>query len=122
MTGIHTQEDNKTTLFCSTDRENCCTDKFNNNIIPGSWFSPNESKILINSHIALGDQTVGLNLSPSLPSGLYHCEMMDRDNVTHHLYAGIYHKDEGMQCMLKIIILILCCCNYSQRAVNYDLT
>ena len=83
-------------LFCSTDRENCCNDEFD---IPGSWFLPNGSKISTNTqliNIALGNQTVGLNVSPNLPSGIYHCEMMDRDNVTHHLYAGIYPEDEGM--------------------------
>ena len=89
-----TQEDNAA-LFCSTDRENCCIDEFN---IPGSWFLPNGSKISTNIqslHIALGNQTVGLIISPDLPTGIYHCEMMDRDNVTHHLYVGIYHENEG---------------------------
>ena len=102
-----TQEGNAA-LFCSTDREKCCVKEFN---IPGSWFLPNGSKISSSStntslyNIALGDQTVGLNISPDLPRGLYHCEMMDRDNMTHHLYAGIYLEDEGtMQYMLKIII------------------
>ena len=84
-----TQKEEKL-LFCSTDRE---IDKFN---LPGSWFLPNGSKISQSLHITLGNQTVGLNLSPDLPSGIYHCEMMDRDNVTHHLYAGIYPEDEGM--------------------------
>ena len=94
---MHTQENNETTLFCSTDRENCCVDEFN---IPGSWFLPSGSKISNNQslHITLGNQTVGLNISPDSPSGIYHCEMMDRDNVMHHLYAGIYHENEGMQC------------------------
>ena len=90
-----TQEEDKV-LSCSTDRESCCIDEFN---IPGSWFLPNGSKIPNNTqslHIALGNQTMGLNISPELPSGIYHCEMMDRDNVTHHLYAGIYPEGEGM--------------------------
>ena len=82
-------------LFCSTDRENCCIDEFN---IPGSWFLPNGSKVSTNTlslHITLGNQTVGLNISRDLPTGIYHCELMDRDNVTHYLYAGIYPKYEG---------------------------
>jgi hypothetical protein len=102
VNGIHRQEDNETTLFCSTDRENCCIDEFN---VSGSWFLPNGSKILTitqSLHIALGNQTVGLNISPNLPSGIYHCEMMDRDNITHHLYAGIYPEDEGRLCTNKI--------------------
>ena len=83
-------------LYCSTDRKN---DELN---IPGSWFLPNGSKISSATtntqslHIAFGNQTVGLNVSPDLPSGIHHCEMMDRDNVTHHLYAGIYPEDKGM--------------------------
>ena len=113
-----TQEGNAA-LFCSTDREKCCVKEFN---IPGSWFLPNGSKISSSStntslyNIALGDQTVGLNISPDLPRGLYHCEMMDRDNTTHHLYAGIYLEDEGMQCMLKIIIATVAI--ISQSAVD----
>jgi hypothetical protein len=96
---IHTQEVNDTTLFCSTDREKCCFDEFN---IPGRWFLPNGSEISPSTtntqslHIALGNQTLGLNISPDLPTGIYHCEMMDRENVTHHLYAGIYPEDEGV--------------------------
>ena len=86
---------NNAALFCSTDRENCCFNKFN---IPGRWLLPNGTKIP-NTHInALGNQTVGLSIMnmADLPSGIYHCEMMDRENVTHHLYAGIYPKGEGM--------------------------
>ena len=88
------------TLFCSTDREDCCNDEFN---IAGNWFLPNGSKVpsTMNTqalHITLGNQTVRLNIknSPELPTGIYHCEMMDRENITHYLYAGIYLENEGM--------------------------
>ena len=87
-------------LFCSTDREDCCTDESS---IAGNWFLPNGSKVSSSTstqslHITLGIQTVGLNItnSPELPIGIYHCEMMDRENVTHYLYAGIYLENEGM--------------------------
>ena len=95
-----TQED-EIVLFCSTDRETCCTDEFR---VSGKWFLPNGSNITLKKNIQslsiiLGNQTVGLNITNSteLPSGIYHCEMMDcRENVTHHLYAGIYPEDEGV--------------------------
>ena len=89
-------QEEENVLFCSTDRENCCIDEVN---IPGCWFLPNGTKVSTNTHnniIALGSQTVGLNVSPDLSSGIYHCEMMDRNNITHHLYAGIYHENEGI--------------------------
>ena len=86
-------QNNENVLYCSTDREN---DEFN---IPGNWFLPNGSNISDSNnqslHIALRNQTVGLNISPDLPTGIYLCEMMDRDNITHHLYAGIYPENEG---------------------------
>jgi hypothetical protein len=96
---IHAQENNETMLVCSTDRENCCFDEFN---IPGTWFLPNGTEISPSTtntpslHIALGNQTVGLNINPDLPNGIYHCEMMDRGNVTHQFYAGIYPEDQGV--------------------------
>jgi hypothetical protein len=112
MNGI--QEDDKATLFCSTDRENCCIDEFR---IPGSWFLPNGSKISTNTQslhniITLGNETVGLNISPELPSGIYHCEMMDSENFTHHLYAGIYPENEGV---LKHALII------AMQGPDYDL-
>ena len=97
-------QDGEMMLFCSNDRE------YELNI-PGSWFLPNGSKILSSStantqslHTALGNQTVGLNImnSAELPRGIYHCEMMDRENITHHLYAGIYPENEGI---IKFIII-----------------
>ena len=95
---VNGAQEGETVLFCSTDREN---DEFN---IPGSWLLPNGSKISSSKsntqslHITLGNQTVGLNITNSaeLPVGIYHCEMMDRGNITHHLYAGIYPKNEGI--------------------------
>ena len=91
-------------LFCSTDREDCCTDEFS---IAGNWFLPNGSKVSTTNiqslHITLGNQIVGLNItnSPEVPIGIYHCEMMDRENVTHYLHAGIYPENEGMHIKLK---------------------
>ena len=40
---------------------------------------------------------MGLNTRNGLelPTGIYHCEMMDKKNVTHYLYAGIYPENEG---------------------------
>ena len=86
-------EINETTLFCSTDRVDYWTDEFSI-ARSGNWFLPNGSEIAS----ITGNQTIGLNLTnnTNLPRGIYHCEMMYRDNVTYHLYAGIYPEDEGI--------------------------
>ena len=90
---VNALEVNDTILFCSTDKSDCCTDEFSN-ARSGNWFLPNGSEIVS----ITGNQTIALNLinNTDLPSGIYHCEMMDRENVTHDLYAGIYPEDEGM--------------------------
>ena len=95
-------------LLCSTDKTDCCTD-IDTIAETGNWFLPNGSKVLIPSKtniqslsITLGNQTLGLNITNSseLPTGIYHCEMVDKENVTHHLYAGIYPEDEGRPLLL----------------------
>ena len=90
-------------LFCSTDRVDCCNDH-DEYSIDRNWFLPNGSKIPSTSntqalHTILGNQTVGLNImnnSLQIPIGIYHCEMMDKKNITHYLYVGIYPENEGM--------------------------
>ena len=97
---LFTVVDTGVALSCSTDREDCCTD----DSIAGNWFLPNGSNIITlgtniqSLSIALGNQTLGLNItnSANFHTGIYHCEMMDRENVTHRLYAGIYPEGEGM--------------------------
>ena len=97
-------QEGETVLFCSTDRE------YNELNIPGSWFLPNGSKISLSTsntqslHVTFGNQTVGLNISSNLPRGIYHCEMMDKNNNTHHLYAGIYADDEGIILYYNMIV------------------
>ena len=62
-----TVDNTRVTLFCLTDREDCCNDEFN---IAGNWFLLNGSKVpsTMNTqalHITLGNQTVGLNIKNS---------------------------------------------------------
>ena len=97
-------------MFCSTDREDCCNIHEYN--IAGNWFLPDGSNVSSTSntqsllHIKLGYQTVGLSITngPELPTGIYYCEMMDRNNVTHYLYAGIYPESEGIKLIVCAII------------------
>ena len=93
-------------LFCATDRGECCTAESD---YDGNWFVPSGSKIeqqFANStqelYVSRADQTVGLNYvnvsDYDVPSGIYHCEIADNNNVTNHLYVGIYPQNEGRQC------------------------
>lgn len=89
-------------LLCLTDWKDCCV---NGSDIHGSWFLPNGSKVSATNkaqfYVTWGIQTVGLNRAESsnlmLPTGagIYYCEMMDKNNVTHYLYAGIYPENGG---------------------------
>ena len=85
--------DDKRMLFCSTDREDCCTNEL---ISFGAWFLPNGSEVKA-PYVTLGNQTLGLSImSGREMPGIYHCEMMDINNVSDYLYVGIYPENEGM--------------------------
>ena len=88
-------------LFCATDSRTCCTTESEDD---GNWYSPNGSKIgpqTLNSSQALytswNNHTIGLNYVDvsDIASGIYHCEIADDNNITNHLYVGIYPQEEG---------------------------
>ena len=85
-------------LLCSTDR------KESNGY--GNWFLPNGLRInsTVNDsqslYVSSKYQAIQLNHVNNsnvdeLPTGVYHCEMMDKKNVTHSLFVGIYPQNEG---------------------------
>ena len=88
-------------LFCATDSRTCCSAESEDD---GNWYSPNGSKIgpqTINSsqalYISWNNHTIGLNYVniSDIASGIYHCELADNNNITNHLYVGIYPQEEG---------------------------
>lgn len=84
-------------LFCATDRSMCTSDSD----CDGEWYMPSGTAVNTNNSEAFytsrGDQTVGLNYitGGDPPTGIYHCEVMDRNGVTNYIYVGIYPQDEG---------------------------
>ena len=92
-------------LLCTTDRETCCSAESD---IDGNWYMPNGSEIsqqTTNStqqqmfYVSRRNQTVELNYANfsdyDVPTGIYHCEIMDDNNVTNHFFVGIYPQNEG---------------------------
>ena len=51
-------------------------------------------------YISRRSQTVGLNYMNvsdyEAPTGIYHCEIADENNVTSYLYVGIYPPNQGL--------------------------
>ena len=89
-------------LLCSTDRKG---NEFSDH---RNWFPPNGSRIVSTAndsqtfYVSLEFQAIGLNRGVNnsnmdeLPTGVYHCEIMDNKNVTHSLFLGIYPENEGI--------------------------
>lgn len=118
-------------LFCATDRKACCS---NESIDHSKWFLPNGLRIELTNtsqtlYLSLEHQAIRLNHvsnsnSDELPAGVYHCEMMDENNITHYLYIGIYLESEGI--ITKLILLyslydiIVCtvCCRIRHYCIN----
>ena len=86
-------------LVCATDSRTCCESEDD-----GNWYSPKGSKIgpqTDNStqalYVSRDNYTVGLNYMnvSDIPSGIFHCEIADNNNITSHLYVGIYPQNQG---------------------------
>jgi hypothetical protein len=90
-------------LVCSTDR------KDNESNDHGNWFLPNGSRIdstandfqtlyvSILEYQAIGLNRVNNSKIEEIQTGVYRCEMMDRENIIHSLFVGIYPENEGKQ-------------------------
>ena len=56
-------------------------------------------------YVSRRNQTVELNYANfsdyDVPTGIYHCEIMDDNNVTNHFFVGIYPQNEGWPILLN---------------------
>lgn len=75
-------------LFCLTNRLSCCSDETS-----GSWYSPDGSRVstagsFYQSYIP-ERQAIALHRTiTAYSNGLFTCAILDKDNVTRHLYIG----------------------------------
>ena len=106
-------ESDNDALLCMTDRTACCrppyTDSGDLGNAIGNWFFPNETRVpsmTINSTSKLqwdfyrtrGQSVVRLHHRRGRVTGIYHCEIPDKMNVTQNLYVGVYTNHTG-ECM-----------------------
>ena len=84
-------------LMCVTDKPDCCR-------FPhfGEWYFPNGSSVRTFGHghdfyRNRGPQTVRLNRrnNAMYPTGIYHCELPDRNGINRTLYVELYSKTSG---------------------------
>ncbi len=80
-------------LICITDKTPCCASQAN---VTGYWFFPNDTIVSSNSSLGMfttkrDDQTIKLNYGGrEFISGVYRCQVPDRQNVLQSVYVGIY--------------------------------
>ena len=89
-------------LLCTTNRGACCTASLGR---AGEWFYPNRTMVPINDpappatpdpyYRSRGTSLIRLNRRSSqglsdMYTGVYYCEIPDRNNVTQTLYVGAY--------------------------------
>ena len=101
--------DTEGALLCSTDRNE------SNSTNHGAWFLPNGLRINLTANdsqtLYLEHQVIELNRvnNSTLPTGVYHCEVMDKENAIHSLFVGIYPETEGSY---DIIANVICTHKY----------
>ncbi len=88
-------------LLCVTTHPSCCDTNRSGNWFPPSNTAPLETSLNSSElYQSWGDnQNISLNRPSgisSTESGLYRCEVPDKDNVVQNLYVGVYSSaDEG---------------------------
>ena len=91
-------DNDENALTCVTDKPDCCRspNRF------GEWYFPNGSAVRIeyyedDFYRNRGHQTVRLNRRNKAvyPTGIYHCELPDKNGIKRTLYVELYRETSG---------------------------
>ena len=85
-------------LICTTTFRPCCKDGQH-----GEWYYPNGSMVpgssagedFYRSRSTDGEVRLNRRNSAMSPTGIFHCELPDSDNVTQALYVGVYADSDN---------------------------
>lgn len=100
---LHDIGEGSKSLFCITNKRNCCrpTDT-NNSMTLGGWYFPNSSSVnrgrnIYSIYNNRGPSIVRLNRKQnvSTPNGVYRCKIPDGSDVEHNFFVGVYPADNG---------------------------
>lgn len=81
--------------MCLTNQLDCCRGVSDS----GNWIFPNQTNVTSMStepiHQLYRNSTILLQRQreSQLESGIFHCDIMDRNGEDHHLYVGIYQEN-----------------------------
>ena len=100
-------------LLCLTDQEMCCRSSDGNGFL-GEWYFPNGIVVLdgMESNNSIfrnrGASRVRLNrrYNTQSPTGVYRCEVPDRDGTNQSIYVGVYQQSSGIVYMLLLPVSI----------------
>ena len=108
-------------IYCLTNKFPCCTNG------EGSWYYPDNSQldnrclIIEGSFYQCNSSRQALILlhseSANFPSGIFHCEIPDNNDIQRNLYIGIY-KDGFGNDTLNSYYCIVVTCNVIFRCPN----
>ena len=88
-------------LLCLTDEQDCCSLKEGQGDLRiGEWYFPNGMTVdrMGDVYRRRSRSVVLLNRrnNATLSSGIYHCEIPDKQEILQHIYIGIYPNGSGM--------------------------
>lgn len=96
-------------LHCVTNKVNCCAESqhtgtmSNHGLLTTSWYYPNGTAVDSSGIVYQTKNTAVISLLrrnyyqiSTTAFGIYRCSILDRHNVNHNFYIGIYSSAEGM--------------------------
>ena len=96
---------------CVTDKVDCCRGGNIDSPDPhGFWYFPNGTQAPSIGGVTFQERHTAMTRLlhrdgygvPGAAAGLYQCTILDKSNVDHNLYVGIYSVAEGTLCVLHV--------------------
>ena len=91
--------DGHNSLLCITNLTACCRSPYTNGSAIGNWFFPNGTRVPSSGNGDIyrtrGQMVVNMRWTIGGEDGIYHCVILDAENVNQTMYIGVYTVSTG---------------------------
>ena len=92
--------DGHNSLLCITNLTACCQSSYTGGVAIGNWFFPNGTRVISagnnwDFYRTRGQMVVNMIRRVGGEDGIYHCVILDAENVNQTIYIGVYTVSTG---------------------------
>ena len=115
-------DDGHNSLLCITNLTACCGRSYTNGSAIGNWFFPNGTRVPSSGvkwdfHRTRGQMVVNMRRRIGGEDGIYHCVILDAENVNQTIYIGVYTASTGEWYMYTSVLFNYCSLRLSDYSI-----